>query len=292
MSLPLLQSFLENYPNGIAQITSANPGPTLTLIAFTHGNEVAGIHAFAYLMNEYKIQDKLKCGTVQFVIGNIAAALVDKRCVEKDFNRVWDFSDQDANTIEYKRAEEIKETILRSDILLDIHSTSKPSIPMGLLSHSNQVPNALLDTLITPYLVYDIFPFLHGKSLVSFVQEKKPKAICLAIESGQHTETESIQSAIANSLVLLSHAQMIEPLETQIHIKKKLIVKKAIHAKSLEVKFPYSDSPKSFDTIPANTPFVFDGDTELFTEYETVILMPSMPTYIGEEIAYLSQEII
>ncbi len=286
----MLQHFLQQYPNGIAQFESNKSGPTITLVAYTHGNEIAGIAAFDYLLNQYQIQDKLCCGRLQLIIGNIAAALENKRCLEKDFNRVWDFSAEDSNTVEYQRAEEIKPYLLQSDIVLDIHSTSRPSIPMGLVAHPQTVPNALLDALVTPYLVYDILPFLHGKPLVSFVQEYRPEAICLAIETGQHTEENSRQSAISNSLTLLSHAGIIAPIDMPKNQKKKIKVHTAIYAKTLETHFLYSKNPQSFDVIPAKTAFVFDGEKELHTEEESVILMPSAPTYIGEEIGYLAEE--
>lgn len=289
MAEHFLQKFLDRFCDGIGVFEGPEEGSTVTIVAFTHGDEIAGIHVFDYLINTYHLEQHLKKGKVQLIIGNIEAAKLKKRLVEKDFNRVWDFRADSSHTYEYKRAKEIADHLLQSDVVLDLHSTSNPSQPMILPFGAHSLPLELRAQLHSEYVIYDILPLLHGKALVSFISEQKPSTACFAIESGQHTELATLENAVQNSLHVLGHYGLIPVSNSLAQKKQHLQVFKAIHAKNMEVKFLYSDKPKSFDTVAAGKPIVFDGVETIYADEDSVIIMPSMPKYIGEEIGYLAK---
>lgn len=291
MHRQLLNQFLGQYPDGICTITSENIGPTITVVAFTHGNEIAGMHVLNFLLNEYHLAKNIKKGKVQLIVGNIEAAKKNQRLVDKDINRLWDFTSTDNHTYEYKRAKELTKHLLESAAVLDIHSTSNPSEPMILPVSRHTFPLALRNTLHSNYVLYDILSLLHGKALVSFVQEQNPKAECFAIESGQHTSSATLNNAIENSLQFLGYYGVI-PTQTHMpHAKKNLQVFRAIHAKTMDIKFLYNASPKSFDFIAAQSAIVHNGLETIYANENSYMIMPSQPKYIGEEIGYLAKQV-
>src|SRR4051794_17422687 len=74
--------------------SSAKPGPHVLVQALTHGNEVCGAIALDSLLRSGV---RPKRGTLTLVFANVAAyerfdptQPFASRCVDEDFNRVWD----------------------------------------------------------------------------------------------------------------------------------------------------------------------------------------------------------
>lgn len=146
---------IEQYwPNGVITYTSDKPWKTITIMALTHWNEIAGLQTLDYLINDFNIWKKLEFWTLNLVLWNLKAFEKNQRILETDMNRVWDFAEANKNTYEYQRAFELKEILAQSDYFLDIHSTSLPAWAF-LLPHSN-VSSDLLDKLKWTYSISHI----------------------------------------------------------------------------------------------------------------------------------------
>lgn len=124
--------FLENTYKWINWITVFNSGiewKTIAISAVNHWNEPVWLKVFDYLVNDFKIHDKLKSWKVLLIAVNIEA--YKKYLGEKDYskyrfinhnmNRIWNQEFQE-NSSEFKRMEELKSILIEVDILFDIHS--------------------------------------------------------------------------------------------------------------------------------------------------------------------------
>src|ERR1700692_141673 len=112
--------------------TARRAGPHVLLQALTHGNEVCGAIALDWALRERVRPTR---GTLSFVFANVAAyRRFDRadpfasRCVDEDFNRLWtsEVLDGPRDSVELRRARELRPIYDRVDHLLDLHSMSEP----------------------------------------------------------------------------------------------------------------------------------------------------------------------
>ena len=111
----------------VTTLDSGTPGPHVMLSAVVHGNELCGAHALDYLLREgvRPARGRLTLGFM-----NVAAYArfdpanpVVSRYVDEDFNRVWSAAvlDGPRDSVELRRAREVRPLVDTVDLLLDIH---------------------------------------------------------------------------------------------------------------------------------------------------------------------------
>lgn len=91
-----------------------------------HGNEHGTLPAacdFAQALRDGAITSG---GPVTIMLGNIEAALADKRFLEEDFNRVFTF-DRPAASLERRLAERVRPVLDAADVFFDLHQTQTPT---------------------------------------------------------------------------------------------------------------------------------------------------------------------
>lgn len=94
---------------------------TMTFMALTHGNEVAGVailNRFLTLLQEGIISLRFP---IALVLANADAAVDGKRFSEKDLNRC--FSSAANDTREHRRASELEPILKDTEYLIDLHQT-------------------------------------------------------------------------------------------------------------------------------------------------------------------------
>jgi len=117
-------------------IDSGQPGPTVMVQALTHGNEFCGAIAVDWLLRQGFRPVR---GRLVLAFANVAAfELFDlddpdaSRCIDEDYNRVWAdevlFGRRDS--IELRRARELRPFVDAADFLLDLHSMHEPCRPI------------------------------------------------------------------------------------------------------------------------------------------------------------------
>lgn len=278
-----------NFNNWIITIKSKNPWPTLSLVACTHWDEIVWYKVFEYLFNDFKIESKLNFWKINFIIWNIKAFWEWKRFIDKDFNRIWDFKDEDKNTYEYKRALEIKDILVDSDYVFDLHSTTNPS-PFFLIPLNNS-NTSFFKWFQVDFVVKDLLNFLHWVPLISYVNKKNNNAECMVMECFLSNDSD-LDVAIKNVLYYLSYYWFIK--DYQFFDTKKqpkiLKTKEVIKAQSFDVEFIYSKKPESFQKIKHWELILKDNNKDYFAPFDCYILMPTKPRYIWEEIWYLLVE--
>ena len=110
------RSYLEEEPSFSA----------LTLMAITHGNEVGGIGVLQKLAEQLLGDHLWFPYPLQLILGNPAAALEDRRFVDRDLNRSFSLTGS-SDALEAGRAAALQPLLEGTRFLLDIHQTIEPS---------------------------------------------------------------------------------------------------------------------------------------------------------------------
>lgn len=176
-------------------------GNTCLFIGGIHGNEMAGVGAlesvFQYL-NENQVEFT---GRAVAAIGNLQAMQANKRFLYKDMNRIWDrvtlddlhYNRLDLSKEEYQELKDvyelIKEIIAETTgelYVIDLHTTSSPTIPFIVTNKSDQ---SLEFTNAFPMpVISGLTGFLDG-TLLSYINDLGH--VGLAYEAGQHESAQS-----------------------------------------------------------------------------------------------------
>jgi hypothetical protein len=132
--------------------------------------------------------------------------------------------------------------------------------------------------------------FLHGTPLIKYVESKNSNAQCMVLEWYINTQ-DDIKKSIKNVLYYLYYYWFIDLVKEE---KKynfvTLTTVKWLYAHSMDIKFLYSDNPKSFQKIKKWTQILSDNWNILISDDDYYTLMPTQPRYIWEEIGYLLKE--
>src|SRR5690349_3767607 len=257
---------------------SERPGPHVLLQALTHGNEVCGAIALDWALRE---DVRPKRGTLSLIFANVAAYRrfdpadpFASRCVDEDFNRLWnpDVLDGPRKSAELRRARELRPLYDRAEYLLDLHSMSEPCPPLAMAGLRRK-GLALARALGAPEHVVIDGGHVAGRRLrdyAFFDDESDPRA-ALLIECGQHWEAAAPMVAIQSVLRFLGHFGMVEQqivdafLFADVKPAQKLIeVTTTVTIES--DRFGFTIPVQALQTITAaGTTYAMDGDTPVRT---------------------------
>ena len=203
---------------------SGRPGPRVMVQALTHGNEICGAIALDELLaGQAQWQPQRSSLTLAF--GNVAAyarwdpAAPDRsRYVDEDFNRVW--ADEalagSRDSVELRRARELRPFVDAAELLLDIHSMRGPCAPLmvcGTTGRGGEKGAALSRQLQVPELLLIDTGHPAGLRLIergSFADAQHARTAIL-IECGQHWERAAADVARDTLLRFLGHSGVLEP---------------------------------------------------------------------------------
>jgi predicted deacylase len=179
---------------------SGVPGPHVMVNALTHGNEVCGAIVVKELLD---LGIRPRRGRLTLAFANVAAyASFDpanpdaSRFVDQDFNRVWTtatLDDRSRDSVELRRAREMRPVIDQVDFLLDLHSMHERSAPLSVCGPLEK-GLALARALGTPAWVICDEGHPEGRRMrdyADFGDPGSPKN-ALLIECGQHWEAGAV----------------------------------------------------------------------------------------------------
>lgn len=98
----------------------------LTLGAIIHGNETAGLEVLTRFLEDVLTGSVPLLRKIGIALGNVAAARLDQRFIDRDLNRSFGMNTPDS-TQESKRAKQIEQLLRRTEFFLDLHQTREPS---------------------------------------------------------------------------------------------------------------------------------------------------------------------
>lgn len=201
LEFPDIRAFAEGN-SGIPYVytfDSAVPGPHVMVNALTHGNEVCGAIVVKELL---ELGIRPRRGRLTLAFANVAAyerfdpANPDaSRFVDQDLNRVWTaaiLDDLSRDSVELRRAREMRQVIDQVDFLLDLHSMHERSAPLSVCGPLDK-GIALACDLGTPEWVISDEGHPEGRRMrdyAGFGDPESPKN-ALLVECGQHWEARA-----------------------------------------------------------------------------------------------------
>jgi succinylglutamate desuccinylase len=272
------------------------PGPSVTIQALTHGNEVCGAIAVDFLLDAGFRPER---GTLTLIFANVAAYRkfdrndpFSSRCVDEDFNRLWtpEVLDGKRRTADLARARELRPHYDSTDYLLDLHSMTDPCPPLALAGRQRKGLELARALGIPEYVVIDA-GHAAGKRLrdYAFFDDADDPRNALLIECGQHWERTAPAVATQCTLRFLRHFGMAGSEFLDRHLdpappppQKAIAVTDAVTIGS--DAFAFALPVHGLLAIPdAGTVLARDGGREIVTPYDDcVLIMPTRRPKKGE----------
>jgi predicted deacylase len=271
-------------------------GPRVTIQALTHGNELCGATALDWLLRKRMRPAR---GTLTLIFANAAAYesfdATDPfaaRCIDEDFNRIWDVSVLDGarRSRELARARELRPLYDATDFLLDLHSMTDPCPALALAGRHCKGVELARALGMPQYIVVDA-GHRAGKRLRDYAGFDDPGDArnALLVECGQHWERHAATVAQQCALRFLHHFGVIDPvLAASLIGADELPPQRVIEVTDVVTiasnAFSFVLPVESMMTIGhAGTLLARDGSREIRTPYDDcVLIMPARRSKRGE----------
>lgn len=274
----------------VHEFDSGRPGPTVMVQALTHGNEFCGALAIDWLMRQGV---RPAAGRLIIAFANVEAyARFDfddpnaSRFIDEDFNRVWadDALSGLRDSVELRRARQIRPFVDRADYLLDIHSMHEPCRPImvcGMLDKHLELARKV--GLPADLLIDTGHPAgLRMRDRAGFGDPASPRQ-ALLIECGQHWETAAEAVARDTMLRFLAATGSLPFDAVAAHLsvplpERQRVVRVTEPVVARSSGFRFLVPLEGLGVVPkAGTPIAQDGDTIWRAPYDdTVLVMPSL----------------
>lgn len=275
---------------GLRLIEGSEPGPSVGIMAMTHGNEPAGLAA---LDNLWQHRQQLRAGRVFLMLNNLGAgARYFKEASDLGFTAHFRFVDQDMNRMpevlhrnsyELQRVHELLPVLSQLDRVLDLHSTSAASPPMLIEMDAQQ---AMLNVASVPVVIRNILPHLRGRALISLCEQAQGDVI----ECGSHEEPGASSIAQQAAWQLLAQLQMLaQPVSETLHPRQIYSIYRAVIFP--DASYRLRRILHSFEHIPAQTLLAEGDGPPVYTESDSYIIMAPQrlqPVHPGSEFFYLA----
>lgn len=194
---------------GVTTFDSGVAGPHVAVTAVVHGNELCGPIALDWLFRHH----------VRPVRGKLSLAFVNldaydrfdpadpfaSRWADEDMNRLWQPETLGGgDTLERRRARDLRPFIDDVDLLLDIHSMQSATAPLYIAGPLAK-GRALARAVGTPALVVSDEGHAAGKRMRDYAGFGDPASEknALLVECGQHWEAASADVALETALRFL-----------------------------------------------------------------------------------------
>jgi predicted deacylase len=274
-------------------IDSGVSGPSVGLWALTHGNEICGAIALDWLLRELRAGWRPARGRLTLAFANVAAyqrfdpaAPFTTRCIDEDLNRVWADAvlDGPRDSLELRRARELRPFVDALDTLLDIHSMGEPARPLMVCGTVDKNA-AWARALGTPAELLIDTGHPAGLRMIErgrFGDPGRPEC-ALLVECGQHWERAAADVAVDTLVRFLGltglatpdwvarHARLpLPPRQRLVRVTEPVVVRSA--------DFRFLVPLVNLGTVPrAGTPVAQDGEHLWRAPYDdTVLVMPGM----------------
>ncbi len=287
--------------DAVLTLDSGLPGPTASVVALTHGNEVTGV------VTAQRVLQGLRDGALKQRSGRLQIVLANYEILQEadDFDDLVRFKFEDMNRIwakpggsehEHLAKERIRPYIEQSDHVIDLHSTNRASTAIGILmGYEAGRIEAMRRHLDTPYVLLEAEKFLNGMSLVEFHQNTRKSGLSLVIEAGQHFDFTTIETNVENTVNLLKHLDILEGNPTDLTEQPKVL---KVYASGIAktagkaISWKYSDNPEGFDFVESGTHICDLNGEAVVVDRDTYIVMQQVEAlHAGKEMYYLAAEV-
>ncbi|MGF1465851.1 MAG: succinylglutamate desuccinylase/aspartoacylase family protein [Sandaracinaceae bacterium] len=270
------------------------PRPRVGVFAAVHGNERCGLPVIERLRTEARAgRLDLRGGTLVLVHGNPEATRQDRRFTEGgvDLNRLFDFRflldlPERRWVSEHRRAAALRPVLEDLDVLLDIHSATRPTPPFAIV---NEIPDALrlAKRLGFPYatLGWESPGLRMNRVTIGAMGRRERPGI--SVECGQHADPEAPRRAELCTLNLLRALELLDGTPADDRNVRVLQVAEVVARPSLGFRF--TRPVVGLDRFEAGEVLARDRLTELRLREPCFVLMPNDGVPVGEDMAFLAR---
>ena len=282
---------------------SGKPGRHVMVNAVTHGNELCGAVAVDLL---FKLRIRPKSGRLTLAFANYEAYnRFDPlnpwatRQIDENFNRVWveDRLNGSENSLELRRAREMRPVFDTVDDLLDIHSMSTASPPLTLFWGNKKEQDAYLRT---GYPAYGIGGPVHdeGKRIIEYTpfNDTANDKTAQLVECGQHWADYTRKAAIDTAFRFLTAMGTIDAAEAAPHLHDRAppvpqVLEVTHGVMSKTGQFAFTERFIGLETIAkAGTVIAHDGGEPVTTPYDDcVLVMPNHRAGKGQRVLRMAR---
>ena len=284
----------------VHRFESGQPGPHVLINALTHGNEFCGMVAACHLLDTGVRPLR---GTLTVSFANVAAYEsfhpedpFKSRQIDHNLNRIWssEWLDGDQDSVELRRARQLRPVVAAADHILDIHSTSQDVVPFWVYPHFAR--NAAVASALPLPSVHLVMPkglgsgcpvIQHGRH----GQADSDAGAALVVECGQHFLQASADRAIRVAQAFLVHFGLLERAEPErttphAHQRFELLRTHVIQHEDFRFVKPL----KGFETFAQGEVIGHDGPQTITAPCDDcTVFMPARTPIVGREGVYLTR---
>jgi succinylglutamate desuccinylase len=183
---------------------------TVGFLALVHGNETVGLPIINSLIESLLIGEQVVDYDIYFGLGNIPAALKDKRFLDEDLNRCFG---RPGHSMESQRARQLEDQMLNHcDFLIDLHQTvSAAKDPFFIFQFSNLRCLKIINEInpgIPTILQFDQIGSATGLSTDEYMRSRSKWGT--ALELGQKGSTDYSQLGLE---ICKGVMEVLKPME-------------------------------------------------------------------------------
>lgn len=274
----------------VHSIDSGDAGPHVMILALMHGNEVSGAITVGRLLQAGLRPLK---GRITLGFANVEAyRRFDARnpdatrYVDEDMNRVWSSSRLDGaeDSVELRRARELRPIIDTVDYMLDLHSMHEEAPPLIVSGPLEKGIRFAADVGAPEHVIIDV-GHPNGKRMRDYAGFGDPASAknALLIETGQHFSTRSKDVAMDSACRFLIATGVMAERDLRTFMlagapapQRFFRVTEPVVATSYD--FEFAEDYRGMEIIAkAGTVIAREGAREFVTPYDNcVIVMPSL----------------
>lgn len=201
----------------VHRFESGKSGPHVLVNALTHGNEFCGMVAACHLLDSGV---RPKIGTLTVSFANVAAyesfdasRPFESRQITHNLNRIWSVAllDGSEDSVELRRARELRGVLAAADHILDIHSTSQEVEPFWV--YPAWPRNAAVALALSQPAVHLVMPsgLGSGTPIIQFAHHGTAQhtGTAVVVECGGHFLRATAERAVAVTMEYLAHFGLV-----------------------------------------------------------------------------------
>ena len=289
----------------VHRFVADQPGPHVLINALTHGNEFCGMFAACDLLDRGV---RPRIGTLTVSFANVAAyesfdvsRPFESRQITHNLNRIWSeqWLDGPEESVELRRAREMRGIVAEADHILDIHSTAQDVAPFWV--YPGHPRNATVARALPKPLIHLVMPdgMSSGTPLIEYGPHGKVDGpgTAVVLECGQHFRRASVDLAISVTEDFLGHFGLIEREPPKNHSLGGQGEHRAFEMLTTHViktaEFSFVRPLVGFEVFAKGELIALDGSEEIRAPCDDcTIFMPTRSPIIGREGVYLTRPLI